>query len=216
MPESERAYVAAFRPHLQVQTERAVPSPIFVAALLTVTRLRVVPLPDEALTANDEARDRIIKSIIIDQRCENGGRVPAFGEITGYFLDLGCGIRRFRFRVAVQRHGRSSRGDAKGRAAGGGDFGDEARRYAANRTAEGHSNPGDPGGRGKMNLRSSPALSPSHCYLHYTGTGPTWASPEPRKSQGRDFRANIPAWSPTEGKTAGIFWARARGPERAS
>src|SRR5438132_4241738 len=31
--ESERAYRAAFRPHLQVQTEHAVPSPIFVAAL---------------------------------------------------------------------------------------------------------------------------------------------------------------------------------------
>jgi hypothetical protein len=42
--ESERAYVAAFRPHLHMQTERAVPSPIFVAALLTVARLRIVRL----------------------------------------------------------------------------------------------------------------------------------------------------------------------------
>ncbi len=86
--ESERAYVASFRPHLQVQTERAVPSPIFVAALLTVTRLRIVRLPDEALTANDEARDRIIKMIIIDHWRENSGRVPAFGGITGYVLAL--------------------------------------------------------------------------------------------------------------------------------
>ena len=53
--ENERAYCASFRPHLQVQTERAVPSPIFVAALLTVARLRIVRLPDEALTANDES-----------------------------------------------------------------------------------------------------------------------------------------------------------------
>jgi len=30
--ERERAYRASFRPHLQVQTERTVPSPIFVAA----------------------------------------------------------------------------------------------------------------------------------------------------------------------------------------
>jgi hypothetical protein len=37
--ESEQAYCNSFRPHLQVQTERAVPSPIFVAALLTVARL---------------------------------------------------------------------------------------------------------------------------------------------------------------------------------
>jgi hypothetical protein len=71
---------------LQVQTERAVPSPIFIAALLTVARLRIVRLPDEALTANDEDRDHIIKTIIIDHWRENDGRVPAFGGITGYVL----------------------------------------------------------------------------------------------------------------------------------
>jgi hypothetical protein len=71
---------------LQVQTERVVPSPIFVAALLTVTRLRIVRLPDLALTANEEARDRIVKPIIINHWRENGGRVPAFGGITGYVL----------------------------------------------------------------------------------------------------------------------------------
>jgi len=63
-----------------------VPSPIFVAALLTVTRLRIIHLPNEALTVNEEARDRIIKPIIIDHWRENGGRVPAFGVITGYVL----------------------------------------------------------------------------------------------------------------------------------
>jgi hypothetical protein len=29
----ERVYLASFRPHVEVQTERAVPSPIFVAAM---------------------------------------------------------------------------------------------------------------------------------------------------------------------------------------
>ncbi len=125
--ESERAYRASFRPHLQVQTERQVPSPIFVAALLTVARLRIVHLPDGALTANDEARDRIIKTIIIDHWRENGGRVPAFGRIIGLCPGLGCGIRRFRFRIAVQHHWRSSRCNAEGRAFRGGDSGDEAR-----------------------------------------------------------------------------------------
>src|SRR6202035_4390272 len=76
--ESEQAYRDSFRPHLQVQTEHTVPSPIFLAALFTVARLRIISLPDEALTANDEARGRIIKSIIIDHWRENGGRVPAF------------------------------------------------------------------------------------------------------------------------------------------
>jgi hypothetical protein len=84
--ERERAYLACCRPHLQVQTERVVPSPIFIAAMLTVARLRIIRLPDEALTANDEARDRIIKSIVVDHWRENNGRVPAFGGITGYVL----------------------------------------------------------------------------------------------------------------------------------
>jgi hypothetical protein len=53
--------------------------------------LRIVHLPDEALTANDEARDRIIKTIIIDHWREEGGRVPAFGQITGYVLVLVAG-----------------------------------------------------------------------------------------------------------------------------
>jgi hypothetical protein len=95
--ESERAYCNSFRLHLQVQTERVVPSPIFVAALLTVTRLRIVRLPDGALTANDEARDRIIKPIIIDHWRENGGRVPAFGAIVGYVLVLVAGYGGFDF-----------------------------------------------------------------------------------------------------------------------
>jgi hypothetical protein len=95
--ESERAYLASFRPHLQVQTERAVPSPIFVAALLTVARLRIIRLPDEALTVSDEARDGITKTIIIDHWHENDGRVPAFGGITGYVLVLVAGYGGFDF-----------------------------------------------------------------------------------------------------------------------
>jgi hypothetical protein len=95
--DSERAYLASFRPHLHVQTERAVPSPIFVAALLTVARLRIVALADEAVTVNDEARDQIIKTTITEHWRENGGRVPAFGEITGYVLVLVAGYGGFDF-----------------------------------------------------------------------------------------------------------------------
>jgi hypothetical protein len=91
----ERAYLASFRQHLQVQTERIVPSPIFVAALLTVARLRLLRLPDEAITADDDARDRIIKTIIIDHWRESGGCVPAFGGITGYVLVLIAGYGGF-------------------------------------------------------------------------------------------------------------------------
>jgi hypothetical protein len=95
--ENERAYLTSFRPHIQVRTARAVPSPIFVAALLTVALLRIVHLPDEVLTANDEARDGIIKTIIMDHWRENDGRVPAFGGITGYVLVLVAGYGVFDF-----------------------------------------------------------------------------------------------------------------------
>jgi hypothetical protein len=89
--ESERAHRASFRPHLQVETQRAVPSPILIAALLTVARLRSIPLSDDALTVNHEARDSIITPIIIDHWGENNGRVPAFGGIIGYVLVLVAG-----------------------------------------------------------------------------------------------------------------------------
>jgi hypothetical protein len=49
-----------------------------------LARLRTVSLPD-ALTANDEARDRFIKTAITDHWHENNRYVPAFG-ITGYVL----------------------------------------------------------------------------------------------------------------------------------
>jgi hypothetical protein len=103
--ESARAYCNSFRPHLQVQTQRGVPSPIFVAALLTVARLRIIALPDEALIANEEAREGVIKTIVIDHWRENGGRVPAFGEITGYVLVLVAGYGVFDFGLPFSVNG---------------------------------------------------------------------------------------------------------------
>jgi hypothetical protein len=89
--QSERAYSNSFRPHLQVQTERRVPSPIFGAALLTVARLRIIRLPDEAITADNDDRDRAIKTIILDHSRDTGGCIPAFGGITGYILVVMAG-----------------------------------------------------------------------------------------------------------------------------
>jgi hypothetical protein len=59
--------------------------------------LRIVALPDEALTANEEARDRIVRSIGMDHWRENDGRVPAFGGITGYVLVVVAGYGGFDF-----------------------------------------------------------------------------------------------------------------------
>jgi hypothetical protein len=94
---SEQGYMDSFRPHLQVQTEQIRPSPIFVAALLTVARLRIIRLPDEASPAEDETRDRIVKRVIIDHWGETGGRVPAFGAITGYVMVVIPGYGAFDF-----------------------------------------------------------------------------------------------------------------------
>src|SRR5580704_12567469 len=84
----EDGYRAGFRPHLQVQTERRAPSPIFIAALLSTKRLRTVQLPDAAICADEDARDRMIKTTITDHFREHGGEVPTFGRITGYLLVL--------------------------------------------------------------------------------------------------------------------------------
>ena len=40
----ETAYRTAFKPHLRCETEREIPEPLFIAALLTSTRLRLVPV----------------------------------------------------------------------------------------------------------------------------------------------------------------------------
>ena len=47
--------------------------------------------------ANGDARDPIIKNIIIDHWRENSGRVSAFGGITGYVLVLVAGYGGFDF-----------------------------------------------------------------------------------------------------------------------
>jgi len=84
MLERERAYRDRFRPHLRAETERRVPSPIFVAALFTTARLRLVPTPDEIWGATPVDRDELLKRTITDHFSAVRGRVPAFGRITAY------------------------------------------------------------------------------------------------------------------------------------
>lgn len=82
----EREYRDSFRPHLRVETERRIPQPIFVAALMTVERLRIVRLPAEAFIAGEDDRDTVIKRAILEHYESQHGQVPAFGAITGYTL----------------------------------------------------------------------------------------------------------------------------------
>jgi hypothetical protein len=64
--ERERACRDAFRLHLQVQTERRVPSPIFAAAFLGIKRLRIVSLPQAAFSVGEDERDRLVKAVIVE------------------------------------------------------------------------------------------------------------------------------------------------------
>jgi hypothetical protein len=103
--ERERAYQATFRPHLQVQTEREVPSPIFLAALLGTARLRIVSLTDATFPADADARDRVIKRTIIAHYRDHAGPVPAFGTIIGYVLVLLAGYDGIDFGLPFDVHG---------------------------------------------------------------------------------------------------------------
>jgi hypothetical protein len=89
--EWRRTYRDAFRPHLQVQTERRVPSPIFAAAFPGIKRLRTVSLPEEAFSAGEDERDRLVKAAIVEHYRSQSGQVPTFGAITGYVLVLIAG-----------------------------------------------------------------------------------------------------------------------------
>ena len=95
----EDTYRADFVPHLQVQTERRIPSPIFAAAMIGVARLRVVPLPDEAITATGSKRAETLKRVITNHYCERRGGIPTFGKITGYILVLVPGYEGMDFGV---------------------------------------------------------------------------------------------------------------------
>jgi hypothetical protein len=101
----EDAYRAAFRPHLQIQTERSIPSPIFIAALMTTKRLRLVAVPDDTFSAGEDERDRTIKMTIISHYHEQQGHVSAFGAITGYVLVLLPGYAGTDFGLPYDCHG---------------------------------------------------------------------------------------------------------------
>jgi hypothetical protein len=93
--EWEREYRSSFRPHLQIQTEREIPSPIFVAALFGTARLRIISLADEAF--DEETQNRAVKAVIVAHYRERAGSVHAFGRITEYVLVTHCGYNRVDF-----------------------------------------------------------------------------------------------------------------------
>ncbi len=67
-----------------------------------------------------------------------------------------------------------------------------------------------------MNLRSSPALSRSPVISIIRAPALPWLRQSRENQLRRDFRAEHPGLESHKRKDGGIFWARARGPERAS
>jgi hypothetical protein len=80
----EAAHRIAFQPHLRCETERAIPEPLFIAALLTGARLRLVRVSPETWHMSADERDRQLKAAIQEHYCEHRGHVPSFGAIVGY------------------------------------------------------------------------------------------------------------------------------------
>jgi hypothetical protein len=75
-----------FEQHLQVETERRIPEPIFIAAMIGIRTLRHVPVPDEVWTANETKGDALVRAAIKKHYAHCDGTIPAFGRITGYVL----------------------------------------------------------------------------------------------------------------------------------
>jgi hypothetical protein len=89
----EDAYRTAFQPHLRCETERDVPEPLFVAALLTSARLRLVPVYPETWRVGADERDRQLKAAIQKHYNDHRGYVPSFGAIVGYTAVVLAGYR---------------------------------------------------------------------------------------------------------------------------
>jgi hypothetical protein len=101
----DKIYRAAFRPHLQVQTERQVPSPIWLAAIMGVARLRIVPLPKDAFGASGHLRTEIVKDMIVEHYRRQDGQIAGFAAITGYVLVLVIGYDGFDFGIPYDVNG---------------------------------------------------------------------------------------------------------------
>lgn len=82
----ESVYLDRFVPHLQIKTERRIPSPIFVAALLTADRLRIVYLHNDINSIEEADRDEIVQHAILKHYRDSSGHVPAFGRVEGYYF----------------------------------------------------------------------------------------------------------------------------------
>ena len=70
-----------FSPYLYCHTERRIPSPIFVCAILGADRMKKIKLPEYFLILSDEERDAERRELIKETMMRYEGRIPSFGNI---------------------------------------------------------------------------------------------------------------------------------------
>lgn len=96
---AEDCYRAVFRPHLQVQPERRIPSQIFMAAMIAVARLRVVSISDIGKNRPpllSQSESRLMERCVIRKARRLGFRVPrpALKALRGQALECSLALRK--------------------------------------------------------------------------------------------------------------------------
>ena len=76
----------AFVPYLFCQTERRIPSPIFVCAILNAERMKFIYLPPDYNQRSAGQQEEIRRALIAARQRNNDGRIPSFGKITCFTL----------------------------------------------------------------------------------------------------------------------------------
>ena len=79
--EREDAERAAFHPYLYCHTERRIPSPIFVCAILRADQMKKRKLPDNFNSMPDDEKDSVRREIISKALEFYDGAIPSFGKI---------------------------------------------------------------------------------------------------------------------------------------
>ncbi|MBN2652075.1 MAG: hypothetical protein JXR63_06805 [Spirochaetales bacterium] len=75
-----------FSPFIYCQAERRIPSPIFAAALMRSTEIRILPLPRNFNTLDAQEQSDIIQDSITEILSRYNRTIPAFGLITAFTL----------------------------------------------------------------------------------------------------------------------------------
>ncbi len=75
-----------FVPYLFCQTERRIPSPIFVCAILNAVSMKYVYLPPDYNRRSDSEQEEIRRALIAGRLQKNDGKIPSFGKITCFTL----------------------------------------------------------------------------------------------------------------------------------